>query len=168
MNKSIKWCRVQIRISAIPAKYAKTQKAIIMADILHQLLIHSNPSKIYHALTDAKGLSHWWTRHVNAEPMVNSIAQFTFNHGNTVVRLKIVKLMPNRTVVWHCIAGFPEWEDTQISFDLEAIREGTLVHFSHRGWRRTTGSYPKFNFEWAKYLVSLRNYLEKGKGFPSR
>lgn len=139
-----------------------------MADILHQLFIRANPTQIYHALTDKKGLMHWWTREVNIEPMVNSIGQFSFDHGQTEVRLKIVKLMPNRSVVWHCLQGFPEWEDTQIAFDLEATREGCLVHFSHRGWRRTTGAYPKSNFDWAKYLVSLRNYLEKGKGFPAR
>jgi len=139
-----------------------------MADILHQLLIRSPATQVYHALTEPKGLSHWWTRYVNAEARVNSIAQFTFDHGNTVVRMKIVKLMPNRTVVWHCMNGFIEWEDTQISIDLEAHREGTIVHFAQRGFKRTTGSYPKYNFEWAKYLVSLRNYLEKGKGFPAR
>ncbi len=139
-----------------------------MADILHQLTIKTNPSQLYHALTDKKGLMGWWTRDVSLEPMVNSIAQFTFEHGKAEVRLKIVKLIPNRSVVWHCLNGFPEWEDTQIAFDIEATREGCILHFSQRGWRRTTGSYAKYNFEWAKYLVSLRNYLEKGKGFPAR
>jgi uncharacterized protein YndB with AHSA1/START domain len=139
-----------------------------MADILHQLFIRATPTSIYHALTDPKGLANWWTRFVNGEPMVNSIVQFTFDHGNTIIRMKIVKLIMNRSVVWHCISGYPEWEDTQISFDLEVARDGTLLHFAHRGWRRTSGYYPKYNFEWAKYLVSLRNYLEKGKGFPAR
>lgn len=139
-----------------------------MADILHQLTIRVTPTQVYQALTDSKGLSHWWTRYVNATTMLNSIAQFTFDHGKTIVRMKVIKLIPNRMVVWHCMSGFPEWEDTQISFDLEASRDGTVLHFSHRGWRRTIGSYPKYNFEWAKYLVSLKNYLEKGKGFPAR
>src|ERR1700738_1193500 len=120
-----------------------------MTDILHQLHIRTTPNHIYHALTDHKGLSQWWTRDVNAEPRVNSIGQFTFDHGNTIVRMKVVKLIPNRAVVWHCISGFPEWEDTQISFDIEATRDGIILHFSHRGWRRITGSFPKFNFEWA-------------------
>lgn len=139
-----------------------------MADILHQLIIRSSPSQVYHALTDRKGLAHWWTRNVNAEAMINSIAQFTFDHGNTILRMKIIKLIPNRSVVWHCMSGHPEWEDTQISFDLEATRDVTILHFAHRGWKRTSGVYPKSNFDWAKYLVSLRNYLEKGKGFPAR
>lgn len=139
-----------------------------MADILHQLSIRATPTQLYHALTDKKGLTNWWTRDVNIEPMVNSIGQFNFEHGKIEVRLKIVKLIPNRSVVWHCLQGFPEWEDTQIAFDIEATRTDCILHFSHRGWRRTTGSFSKYNFEWAKYLVSLRNYLEKGKGFPAR
>lgn len=139
-----------------------------MTDILHQLTIKATPSLIYHALTDRKGIANWWTRDVNAEPMVNSIAQFKFEHGNVEVRVKVVKLIPNRSVVWHCLQGFPEWEDTQIAFDISATRENCQLYFSQRGWRRTTGQYAKSNFEWAKYLVSLRNYLEKGKGFPAR
>lgn len=139
-----------------------------MADILHQFFIRANPSQVYHALTDQKGLAHWWTRDVTAEPMTNSIAQFRFDHGNTEFRMKIVKLIPSRSVVWHCMSGHPEWEGTQISFDLESSKEGTLVHFAHRGWKSTSGTYAKCNFDWAKYLVSLRNYLEKGRGFPAR
>lgn len=139
-----------------------------MADILHQLVIHTSPGKLYHALTDQKGLAQWWTRYVNTEPMLNSVAQFTFDHGKTTVRMKIVKLIPNRTIVWHCMGGFPEWEDTQITFDIETTREATILHFAQRGWKRTTGGFPKYNFEWAKYLVSLRNYLEKNKGFPAK
>lgn len=139
-----------------------------MADILHQFVIRATPAQIYHALTDRKGITQWWTRHATIEPMTNSIAQFTFEHGNLQVNMKVIKLITNRSVVWHCMSGFPEWEDTQISFDLEVKKEGTIVHFAHRGWKRTAGGYPKYNFEWAKYLVSLRNYLEKGKGFPAR
>lgn len=139
-----------------------------MTDILHQLTIRATPAQLFHALTDRKGLAHWWTRNVNAEPMVNSIAEFTFDHGNIVYRMKVVKLITGRSVVWHCISGNPEWEGTQISFDIEPAREGTILHFAHRGWKRTTGIYARCNFDWAKYLVSLRNYLEKGKGFPAR
>ncbi len=83
-----------------------------MADILHQLSIRTSPTQVYHALTDQKGLSNWWTRDSIAEVMINSIAQFTFDHGRTIVRMKVIKLMPNRNVVWHCMNGFPEWEDT--------------------------------------------------------
>lgn len=139
-----------------------------MSEILHQLNIKAPPGKVYQALTEAKGLANWWTQHVVAEPRVNSIAQFTLEHGQMPLRMKILRLIPNKAVVWHCVGGHPEWIDTQLYFELEPIKEGTVLHFAHRGWKRLTGILPKTNFEWARNLMSLRAYLEKGKGYPAR
>lgn len=139
-----------------------------MAEILHELIIKTSPTKVYQALTDPKGLANWWTRHVQAEPRTNSIAQFTFDHGQTTLRMKILRLLPNKMVVWHCVGGLSEWEDTQIYFELEPSKDSTRLLFSQRGWKRTTGTFPKCNFDWARYLLSLRAYLEKGKGYPAR
>jgi uncharacterized protein YndB with AHSA1/START domain len=139
-----------------------------MAEILHQLFIKASPTKVYHALTDQKGLASWWTRHTQTEPRVNSIAQFSFEHGQTVFKMKIIRLLPNKAVVWHCVGGHPEWEDTQVYFELEPSKDGTILHFAHRGWKRPTGILPRCSFDWAKYLMSLRSYLEKGKGYPAR
>lgn len=139
-----------------------------MAEILHELFIKAPPGKVYQALTESKGLANWWTRHVNAEPRINSIAQFAFDHGKTVLRMKILRLLPNKTVVWHCVGGHPEWEDTQIYFDLMPTREGCTLIFAHRGWKRPTGSFARCSFDWARYLMSLRSYIEKGKGYPAR
>lgn len=139
-----------------------------MAEILHELFIRANPGKVYLALTEQKGLSNWWTRHAQVEPRTNSIAQFSFEHGQTVLRMKILRLISNKAVVWHCVGGQPEWEDTQIYFELEPVRDGTILHFAHRGWKRPTGILAKCSFDWARYLMSLRSYLEKGKGYPAR
>lgn len=139
-----------------------------MAEILHELFIKVPPGKVYQALTEQKGLANWWTRHTQAEPRINSIAQFSFEHGQTTFRMKILRLITNKAVVWHCVGGHPEWDDTQIYFELEPSKDGTILHFAHRGWKRPTGILPKCSFDWARYLMSLRSYLEKGKGYPAR
>lgn len=139
-----------------------------MAEILHELSIKAPIGKVYQAITEPKGLANWWTRHVQGEARSNSIMQFSFDHGQTVFRMKILRLIPNKAIVWHCVGGQPEWEDTQIYFELEPNRDGTIVHFAHRGWKRPTGILPRCNFDWARYLMSLRSYLEKGKGYPAR
>ena len=141
-----------------------------MAEILHQLSIKASPTNVYQALTEQKGLANWWTRHAKAEPLVNSVAQFTFDHGQVIFRMKILKLIPNRMVVWHCLGGHPEWNDTQIVFELApASKTGvSVLNFSHSRWRRTDGILPKCSFDWAHYLASLRAYLEKGRGYPVR
>jgi uncharacterized protein YndB with AHSA1/START domain len=139
-----------------------------MAEILHQLTIKSAPNRVYKALTEQKGLSGWWTQYVMAEPRVDSIAEFEFEGGKVRFRMKIIKLLINRSIVWHCLSGLHEWVGTQLSFDLEPSGENTIVHFAHRGWRTSLGSFPSCNFDWARYLMSLRSYIEKGKGYPAR
>jgi len=139
-----------------------------MAEILHKLHIKASPGKIYRALTDQRGLSGWWTIHTKAEPVINSIAEFTFDRGRVIFRMKVIRLISQKAVVWHCIGGHPEWETTQIMFQLEPKDKGTNLYFSHRGWRSTNGILPECNFEWARYLTSLRSYVEKGRGYPSR
>lgn len=139
-----------------------------MAEILHELFIKATPAKVYHALTESKGIANWWTRHVQMEARLNSIAQFSFEHGQILLRMKILRLIPNKAVVWHCVGGQAEWEDTQIYFELLPTRDGTTLQFGHRGWKRTTGLLPRCSFDWARYLMSLRAYLEKGKGYPVR
>jgi len=129
-----------------------------MAEILHELVIKSSPTKVYQALTEQKGLANWWTRHVQAEPRTNSIAQFSFDHGKVTLRMKILRLIPNKAVVWHCVGGSPEWDDTQIYFELAPNRDGTTLNFAQRGWKRPTGVLAKCSFDWARYLMSLRAY----------
>lgn len=139
-----------------------------MAEILHEVLIKASPSRVYRALTEQREFTHWLTTSAITEPVVNTISEFTFDHGQTILRAKIVKLLPSRTIIWHCVSGFPEWIDTQITFELKQLDKGTLLLFSHRGWRSTAGTFAHFNFNWARYLMSLKTYLEKGKGFPIR
>ncbi len=139
-----------------------------MAEILHQLIIKVPPLRVYQALTEQKAITGWWTQYARCEPRVDSVAEFEFDSGKLKLRMKIVKLLPQRTVVWHCLAGPEEWVGTQISFELQLADKNTILNFAHRGWKSSLYTLPFYNFEWARQLMSLRAYLEKGKGYPYR
>lgn len=139
-----------------------------MAEILHSLTIKATPGKVYFALTNQKGLASWWTRHARAEAITDSIAEFPFDHGKTNFRMKIIRLIQNKLVMWHCLGGHRSWEGTQISFEIIPEGQAVRLNFAHKGWRGVGGIYPQCNFEWAHYLASLRSYLERGRGFPAR
>ena len=139
-----------------------------MAEILHQLMIKAPTARVYQALIEQKSLAGWWTKYARCEARLGSIAEFDLEGGQIKLRLKILKLLPGRAVVWHCLAGPSEWIGTQINFDLLPKGEQTQLNFSHRGWRGMAASLPHYNFEWARYLLSLRAFIEKGKGFPDR
>ncbi len=111
-----------------------------MPEILHQLIIDVPPSATFDAITEQKGLSSWWTTDVKAEPTVGSIAEFGFNERAVVFDMRIVALDKPNFIRWHCLAGHPgEFSD------------GILAQCS---------------YDWARYLTSLKSYLETGTGSP--
>jgi uncharacterized protein YndB with AHSA1/START domain len=137
-----------------------------MPEIMHQLRIEAPPERVYRAVTEQQGLVNWWTRDTKAEPTAGSVAEFGFNKRGTVFRMKITRLDRPRLVQWTCLGEHQEWEATRISFELTPDGEGTVLLFHHLGWLSTDGILPMCSFDWAMYLMSLRDYLETGRGRP--
>lgn len=139
-----------------------------MPDILHMVPIDSEPGAIYGALTEQVGLSSWWTDDVQAEPREGSQSTFRFEGGMVVMRMEVDQLKPPKRVAWKVLdPAPPEWDGTMITFDIsENEQGGSNLMFGHRGWESTDGSFPAINYNWAYYLTSLKDYLEKGEGFP--
>lgn len=158
-----------------------------MPNIRHELIIAAPAEKIYNALTNQEGLSAWWTPNTNAQPEPGSIARFPFGSGY-FKEMKIIALEPSRRVDWLCITGADEWVGTAISFQLYAgdknalldahpeaqgqveqnmnKGEATLLVFHHDNWKAYTPMFAECNYTWARFLNSLKQYCETGKGRP--
>ncbi len=139
-----------------------------MAEIVHALSIKAKPRKVYKAITEQNGLRSWWTRFAMAEPTVGHINEFGFG-GAFKFEMRIDDLVPDEFVQWTCLSGHEEWVNTVLTFRLESLpeKQGTLVHFSHTGWRQNAVVLPQCSYDWAQYLRSLKLYLEQGQGTPS-
>ena len=61
-----------------------------------------------------------------------------------------------------------EWmADTTITFDL--AQEGdntTIMRFSHSGWMEESEMLDNINYNWGRFMYSLKMYAETGKGHP--
>ena len=89
-----------------------------MADIIHQLVIRTFSDKVFRAITEQEGLSGWWTDNVVVKSVEGGFAEFNF--GDTYyIKMKVLKLENNRSVIWECVEGDDEWLGTQIRFILE-------------------------------------------------
>ena len=138
-----------------------------MPDIIHQVTINGTDSQIYYALTRQEGLAGWWTRHVQAAAVVGATSTFSFNKGETVFTMRIETLEEPTRVRRYCLSGHPEWAGTSIEFDLEpANGETTRVNFKHLGWRSSDGILGLCSYDWAGYLWSLKELIERGAGHP--
>ena len=133
-----------------------------MPDILHEVIIESPPDQVFKALTEQQGLASWWTTHAKAEPTVGSNAEFRFMGGQFVIKMQVTKLDPGRSVDWITQQGAPDWASTRVTWELTPAENGTKLLFGHRDFASAEGSLPNTSYNWAVYLTSLKDYLEKG------
>jgi len=74
---------------------------------------------------------------------------------------KLIRWKANRK---ECVE---EWAGTEAAFSLSADEKQCYVHFSHSDWRRDGGIFPHCSTKWAVFMLSIKDFLEKGKGQPA-
>lgn len=134
-----------------------------MADIYHQVGVKADIEKVYRALTTLEGLTGWWTK-TTGSTLENGKLYFHFN--DTKIEMTIQQLLPAKKVVWRCTEKEGEWKDTLITFDLEQIDDQVFINFSHKYWAQQSSLCSHCSTKWAVFMLSLKDYLEKGKGQP--
>ena len=142
-----------------------------MIDIIHRVGIKSPITQVYKALTSLEGLSNWWTEEVKGDEKVGEKIEFIFRSvtgelkGSMVMEVLVLNTPTN--VRWRCIEGLDEWVGTDITFLLSPQDDQTILLFGHRNWREAVEFTSYCSMKWAVFLLSLREYLETGKGKPS-
>jgi len=136
-----------------------------MTAIRHNVVIKATPEKIYNAVTTQEGIESWWCKQTSAKPEIGFVNTFTF--GTFRNEMKVTILNPNKKVEWQCIHSIEEWIETNISFDLEEKDGRTILRFTHSGWKAVTDMFAGCNYDWARFMASLKAYCETGTGTPS-
>jgi uncharacterized protein YndB with AHSA1/START domain len=103
-----------------------------MPDILHRVGIKSAPKNVFEALSTIDGLSHWWTVDTKGNPKQGGIIHFA------CADMKVVELNPNELVKWKCVSGPKGWVGTDLTFQLKAEKDRTVVLFTHANWKKPT------------------------------
>jgi hypothetical protein len=62
--------------------------------------------------------------------------------------------------------SIPDWVDTEISFNISSKDHQTILHLRHSKWREDAKMFPECSMHWAIYLLSLKEFVETGKGRP--
>ncbi len=136
--------------------------------IRHEVGIKASPKDVYRALTDTKKLAGWWTSDTRGNgSKVGDVLEFRF--GDFCQKFEVVELQPDKLVRWKADRKetVEEWAGTEITFSLSADDKQCFVHFSHSGWSRDDGILPHCSTKWAVFMLSLKDFLEQGKGQPA-
>jgi len=121
-------------------------------------------TKILDALTSLDGLAAWWTTDTTGDPALGGTIRFTFG-TNGGFDMRVIK-SDSKQVHWECVKGPEEWLGTRIEFDVHAKESHNQLMFRHAGWSSENPFFHHCSTKWATFLLSLRDYLETGKGQP--
>jgi uncharacterized protein YndB with AHSA1/START domain len=142
-----------------------------MVDIIHRIGISASPEKVYKALSTIQGLAHWWTQNVEGNGQIGGEISFTFLEKDGEIKgkmvMEVILLAPLSEVQWRCKEGPDEWIGTEITFQLSQADNQTIIIFGHRNWSKAVEFTAHCSMKWAVFLLSLREYVETGKGRPS-
>ncbi len=142
-----------------------------MVNIIHRIGIKAPIAKVYEALTTIRGLANWWTEEVEGKEQTGGKITFTFRSETGEIKGKMVmevqELVPRKRARWRCLEGPPEWIGTDITFELAETDNQTIILFGHRNWREAVEFMAHCSMKWAVFMLSLREYVETGKGKPS-
>lgn len=135
-------------------------------------------SKVYGAIADADGPSHWWTKFARGTARIGEVAEFPFPQAGFYAAMKIRTLEAERLVEWECVeqvhnddtgwADLSDWEGTTIRFEVEPKgAHASVLHFEHVGLSPVLECFETCDSAWRYYLgESLKAYVETGTGKP--
>jgi uncharacterized protein YndB with AHSA1/START domain len=135
-----------------------------MLSILHKVGIKSSASDVYRALTTLQGLAGWWTTDTRGSSDPGEVIEFHFGRGRADMR--VLELDPEKHVAWQVTAAHPDWIGSKVSFELKPEGEQTTVLFRHEGWQEPNEFMHHCSTKWATFLLSLKAFVETGKGAP--
>lgn len=130
-----------------------------------KLLLHINSpkEKVFKALTESSELSKWYTTIVNGIFNLNEIITVEFVNF-AEFKFKVVALVPNESVHLEIVESKFDNTGHLMKYDLDENDGKTRVRYTYEGFSEMDDSYANMNYSSAKYLESLRQYCQVGKG----
>jgi uncharacterized protein YndB with AHSA1/START domain len=139
-----------------------------MPEIAHLIKIRAAQDKVYQAVSTAEGIRNWWTRDAALDPNVGGAGEFGFYGHRMVIKIKVAELTAPGHVAWDVVSSTGgAFDGTTVSFDLTSEEGITPLLFAHRGFKPGANNIASATTRWGFYLLSLKRYLETGRGTPN-
>ena len=130
-----------------------------------KLLMHINSTKekVFKALTESNELSKWYTTVVNGKFELNEIISFEFVNF-AKFKFKVIAIIQNESIYLEIVESEFDNVGHIMKYDLDENDGKTRVRYTYEGFDEMDDSYANMNYSSAKYLESLRQYCQTGKG----
>lgn len=136
-----------------------------MPDILQDLPIKAEPSRVFDAISAPNGLNEWWTETCSGSPAIGATYDLGFGPAYQW-RATVSRWVPGSLFELTMTTADADWTGSRVGFELLPIAGGTRVKFHHRGWPQENDHFRTSCHCWAMYLRVLRRFLEYGERVP--
>jgi uncharacterized protein YndB with AHSA1/START domain len=129
--------------------------------------VHASPDAVFDAITTASGLTAWWTS-ASGSGDTGGELEFVMS-APTPLRVHVDGATRPTSVQWTVTqCDFePEWVGTRPTFTVTGLEGGASeFHFRHHGLTEELDCIDMCTSGWNRYLASLRDYVETGRGNP--
>ena len=137
-----------------------------MTKIRHRIGILGKPEKLFWALTEAEGLSGWWSTTASGMCAKGEKLQLGFG-GVVTLKFIVESVHPTSSITIVCPDGPGSWRNSKLHFELMEDDNQTFLTLTHSSPIASEDDFLYFNTKWPVYLLSLRDLVEKGTGRPS-
>ena len=134
-----------------------------MYAIKHRFHINAPKEKVFEAISTINGLSNWWTTKTTGDASPGGVLKFHFGEMEGP-QMKVIDLNPGEKLTWECVASPFGWTGHTFTFLLDENDGKTRVRFSQDGWTEQDDFYGGCSFSWGRYMESLRQLCQTGKG----
>jgi hypothetical protein len=129
--------------------------------------VQASPNKLLQAVSTPEELRGWWSRTMSAGGEAGEELKFEFAGGAHHARIRLESAREPSLAKWHVIEHRPlkEWDGTALIFSISPVESGkSRLEFLPSGLGDPCEYYGLCLGGWDRYMRSLRQYVESGKG----
>lgn len=137
-----------------------------MLNTRHFIGAKTTREALFHAISMPEGLEKWWATTAKGKPEVGEILELYFS-GIASLKFQYMEMIPQEKLVLICVDGFKAWQGTVLTHEIEE-KDGQvfLTHIHSNIIPEDLEALTYFSTKWTIYLLSLKSFLETGKGTP--
>ena len=125
--------------------------------------INSPKNEVFQAITETDKLSKWYTTIVKGVFKLDEIITFEFVNF-AEFKFRVVSFTKDESVHLEIIESAFDNIGHTMKYELDENDGKTRVLYTYEGFGVMDDSYANMNYSSAKYLESLRQYCQTGKG----
>lgn len=133
----------------------------------YELQLSAEPEAVFKALTTSKGIAGWWAKS-NRLWKENADEFLYVDFGKIQKQMRVEKTTPLFGLTWNVLeCTLHEWPGTQITFNITPTSDGgSLLKLEHIGLNPQLECFESCSSGWEYFMVSLKQYVETGRGTP--